>query len=760
MERLGRTVAAEGSVFLRIAAFAALLTFAGAHWIGFVAEPPAGRLILVVLIAAVLGAALYASAGLPINAPARVAARVLLTATALALALTAVGLDDRYLVPAHWNELGANIDDGLAGTTSATWPYDGEDEWLRLTVLLGLPVIAVASAALAFWPARRGAGLLRGAAIVPVVALYALAVTERGLGEPIGRGLALLALVAAWLWLPRLRVRDTVAAAVALAVATTVAIPVAAALREREGWFDYESWSLFGDEARGPGSTFDWSHNYGPIDWPRDGKTLLRVRSTREHYWKAETLDHFDGLRWAHSDATQNQDAQSEIPRERNPDWDERLGFSVEGLSTDLLVGAGTAYSVRGALTAENGDGTIDVVDGPLKRGDVYEVFAYVPRPTRRELRAAPAEFPSQFGYYTRFELPDPGETAAAGATTSSPVVPDPARIVGGRADGLPVGADATDRARIEASPYARTYRLATQLAAGQPTTYDVARRIERHFQRGFTYNERPPSRPIPLDGFLFRDRAGYCQQFSGAMALMLRMNGIPARVAAGFSPGFRDAETREFRVRDLDAHSWVEVYFTDVGWYAFDPTPSQAPASSQESDRRERRDSQSAAGGGDTGEGEGERGGAEAAATGERGRGRAVWIGVGLIVVVPLGLLGALWAIALLRARRVRRAGGDPDVRELVWALGRLGHPVRDGTTLLELERSLEPIAGPGAARYVRSLRQRRFAPRSSAAGALDRRALRRGLARGRGPIARLRALMALPPRRLGAGPRITSPQ
>jgi hypothetical protein len=131
------------------------------------------------------------------------------------------------------------------------------------------------------------------------------------------------------------------------------------------------------------------------------------------------------------------------------------------------------------------------------------------------------------------------------------------------------------------------------------------------------------------------------------------------------------------------------------------------------------------------------------------------------MLAAIPLLLLAALWAAALLRARRVRRSGGDPDLRELVWALDRLGHPVRAGTTLLELERRLERLAGPAAAGHVRSLRNRRFAPRGIAvAGGLDRRALRRGLARGRGPIARLRALMALPPRRIGPRARITSPR
>ena len=65
-------------------------------------------------------------------------------------------------------------------------------------------------------------------------------------------------------------------------------------------------------------------------------------------------------------------------------------------------------------------------------------------------------------------------------------------------------------------------------------------------------------------------------------MALMLRMAGIPARVSTGFAPGSLNADTGEWRVRDLDAHSWVEVSFPDIGWVPFDPTPPVAPAESQ----------------------------------------------------------------------------------------------------------------------------------------------------------------------------------
>src|SRR5207248_3228868 len=81
------------------------------------------------------------------------------------------------------------------------------------------------------------------------------------------------------------------------------------------------------------------------------------------------------------------------------------------------------------------------------------------------------------------------------------------------------------------------------------------------------------------LESFLFSARRGYCQQFAGAMALLLRMGGVPARVATGFATGNYDSSKHQYVVSDLDAHAWVEAYFPGYGWVRFDPTPAAAPA-------------------------------------------------------------------------------------------------------------------------------------------------------------------------------------
>jgi hypothetical protein len=78
------------------------------------------------------------------------------------------------------------------------------------------------------------------------------------------------------------------------------------------------------------------------------------------------------------------------------------------------------------------------------------------------------------------------------------------------------------------------------------------------------------------LSDFLFRVKAGHCEYFSTAMAVMLRSEGIAARVVNGFLPGEYNETADVFTVRQSDAHSWVEVYFpASNAWVTFDPTPA-----------------------------------------------------------------------------------------------------------------------------------------------------------------------------------------
>ena len=232
-------------------------------------------------------------------------------------------------------------------------------------------------------------------------------------------------------------------------------------------------------------------------------------------------------------------------------------------------------------------------------------------------------------------------------------------------------------------------------------------------------------------------------------MALMLRMSGIPARVVSGFSPGSFNRDSGEFRVRDLDAHSWVEVFFNDIGWVTFDPTPAASPADRGDEGAtsplgdRPQPGAANAPGSDAPGSAGAAGSGAAGADGGGEGGGGPPLIGV-LAAIAAVGLAVAGW-----RRRRAHERDPDAPLRELERALPRLGWPVPAGTTLLELERRLGRMAGPGAARYVARLREGRYSPRGARPpGRAARKALRRELTASGGP---LRAA-ARPPRAAAA--------
>jgi transglutaminase-like putative cysteine protease len=110
----------------------------------------------------------------------------------------------------------------------------------------------------------------------------------------------------------------------------------------------------------------------------------------------------------------------------------------------------------------------------------------------------------------------------------------------------------------------------------GARNRYDAARAIERHLQTDFHYSlDMKAGGPDPLADFLFNVREGHCEYYSTAMAVMLRTQGVAARVVNGFQRGEYNDAADVYTVTQKDAHSWVEVYFPETGaWVTFDPTP------------------------------------------------------------------------------------------------------------------------------------------------------------------------------------------
>jgi protein-glutamine gamma-glutamyltransferase len=718
------------TVPVRVAAFAALAAYVSSAWLAMVVDPPAGRTVL--LVAIIAGAAIALSL-LGERRLSRPVTHVLAAVVALLAALIgaiALGLPARLAMPWHWDELATNLGLGFGGLWSVEYPYSGSTGWTRLVILLGLPPILALATALAFWPTRAGRAEPRASALIVLLIAYGTATATAPPSDPLLGGLVLLLLLWAWVWLPGQDLRRGLLGGTLILAAGAMVMPIAGVLQGGP-LLDYRNWGA--TQAAGPTESFSWDQAYGPLTWPREGRKMLHVESDGPYYWRAAVLDEFDGLSWVQSDSPGIAPlqlptrAQGHLGTRLNPDWVHDLTFTIDRLRSDLVVAAGTPLApprLDGLTVMERG--MLLPSGAELEEGDSYEVRSYIPDPTQAQMRHAPTRYPADLARETEISLP------------------------GGRSAAVPLWGSAAGRTAdpaLAGSAYGGVYELARRITADKATAYGAVKAIETYLGDHYTYSEFAPIERLALRDFILTTHRGYCQHFSGAMALMLRMLGIPARVAAGFSPGQAESGG-DYVVTDFDSHSWVEVYFNRIGWVSFDPTPPGAPArsrtsglgaptrapASSQADLRDRRRTTNGS----------------FESTVHHGPARAAseflaapWIWIPLLATVGGG-------IALVRRRRGSRAPTGPDA--LLWeveaALARVRSWDVRGSTLLALERRLEAEAGPGAAAYLAKLRAMRYGPDGEAPPAARQRSLlRRELAAGLGLGARMRALAAIPP-------------
>jgi transglutaminase-like putative cysteine protease len=709
-------------------AFCALALLAGVRFATLLANPPLPRIAGVVGSAAAAGLALSLTSSLPGRRGFATATRVLIAVLSAYLALRSSGAPARLLWPWRWGGLAGELRHGI-DALNGLWPYRGNVIQAKTAIMFAAASAIVAAAILAFWPGDRRARTRRAIALCLLLVLYVTAATnESQIGWQV-QGTLLLALLCAWVWAWRGRVHDRGRAAAWLLVVVALALVGASVVEAGTPLLDYRAWNPFG-QAYAP-TTFNWNQAYGPLPWASSTEPMVSVTSRAPHLWRAATLARFDGVGFVRSSpqprGTIRLDGVS-----RHPRWVTRATVAIRGLSSRQLLSPGeiVGASIIGASTPNTGaiaaDGTL-TVSAATPSGDRYTVTAYAPQPSVAEMLRAPNTFPASDAPYTELELP----TADGPAATVSPGEPDGAAL-------------------IKASVYAPVYTLARNLAVGASSTYEVAARVQTFFSHGFTYDQHPRRHAFPLIAFLFSERSGYCQQFSGAMTLMLRMDGIPARVAAGFLSGSRESPGGRYDVTAEDAHEWVEVFFAGIGWVPFNPTPTKRLAGSYSalalkpdggaSSLRHRSAPPRARAASHTPA-------AAVQSSAETGDGPPLALAIAAVTLV-LAIGAALVASALQVQRRL---AGDAQggVRELSIALALVGRRPGAGMTLTQLERELRRSYGPAAGRYVQLLRERRYAPPggSAAPDARERRSLRRALCRRRGPFTRLRVLLALPP-------------
>jgi transglutaminase-like putative cysteine protease len=116
-------------------------------------------------------------------------------------------------------------------------------------------------------------------------------------------------------------------------------------------------------------------------------------------------------------------------------------------------------------------------------------------------------------------------------------------------------------------------------------TPYQTALNIYKYLSSPpFSYSMKDlPISSSPLEDFLFKTKKGNCEYFAGAMAVLLRLNGIPARVVGGYRGAIYQRVGNYYVVEERFAHAWVEAYI-DGKWLLFDPTPQRGARPFEES--------------------------------------------------------------------------------------------------------------------------------------------------------------------------------
>lgn len=130
----------------------------------------------------------------------------------------------------------------------------------------------------------------------------------------------------------------------------------------------------------------------------------------------------------------------------------------------------------------------------------------------------------------------------------------------------------------MHGNPRARALADELRQAHAQPQAL-VAALLQRFNHEPFAYTLKPPATGADgVDDFLFDTRSGFCAHYAGAMAFVLRAAGIPARVVAGYQGGELNPAGNYLLVHQFDAHAWVEYWQPEQGWLSVDPTYQVAP--------------------------------------------------------------------------------------------------------------------------------------------------------------------------------------
>jgi transglutaminase-like putative cysteine protease len=312
------------------------------------------------------------------------------------------------------------------------------------------------------------------------------------------------------------------------------------------GFDDDDGGSIGGADVVGDGSDADLGvESYGGVSaggYPRQAtvggrltmsdQEELRVQSPEPRRWRLGAFATYTGDGWVRNDSR------------REP-------LSAP-LSTPLAADASPAYEVR--VTARRPfRGLVVPWRAAFASVDGRQVLVDREQALTVDGRLGPAES------YTAFTYGRTPRDAAAAASGDDP-------------------ASVEDRyTRLPANTPDRLGERTDEITADAKTPYQAAVAVETWLERtkAYSLNATHDRDADVATQFVLEMAAGYCQYFATAMVAMLRTQGIPARYVTGYSPG-EPVGDDEYVVRGRNAHAWVEVYVTEVGWVTFDPTPAE----------------------------------------------------------------------------------------------------------------------------------------------------------------------------------------
>jgi transglutaminase-like putative cysteine protease len=471
-----------------------------------------------------------------------IAANVIRTRLGLALtvawvptALLLAGLDPGVLKPRALDDSLGSLREGLSTIATAHGARLLDAPWALSAALIALGLTWSIAALLS------GAGPLPRITALIIAAHPILAAVLLESTPPNAAWHGVVVLTAMLLWATRGRLKIALPA---LAVISLVAVTAAQAFGPHDRWLRFDA-----KPRQAPFSRLDPTQTYGPLTSRRTGATMFQVTASEPALWRMLALEDWDGRGWAY---VRNREP---LPQPRATTVTTKI--RIAGLTNRLLASPGRILSVESDQESETGRGDSFRFSDSPSPGDTYTVKSEVVHATADELASVKIPTGEEYDPYTRFwpRRSRPGER---------PVTRLAYRLNGWLAQ----------------SPWGDAIKLASRLSEGTDSELEVVKRVQDYLTSGrfrYTTDVKEPGEDPILD-FLFQTRAGYCQHFAGAAALLLRLAGVPTRVVTGFATGKRTGENT-YEVRDKDAHAWIEVYFPGFGWVPFNPTPAAAEA-------------------------------------------------------------------------------------------------------------------------------------------------------------------------------------